>query len=128
MRTILIVDDEPQLRQLYRDALEDEGYGIVEAENGEAALRVLEAGSADLAILDIRMPGIHGLDLLKRLHSQRPHLPVILCSGAASLFDDYAVWDAGDQVVGKFAKPANLAALVRCIRQALEPALPTATI
>jgi len=128
MKTILVVDDEPRLRELYRDALEDEGYRVVEAESGAAAIEALKTCPADLAILDLRMPGIHGLELLTRLHMSHPALPVILCSGIGALFDDYAVWEARDQVVGKFTKPVSLADLVQSIRETLEPVLPATSI
>lgn len=128
MKTILIVDDEPHLRLLYRDTFEEEGYRVVEAEGAEAALAILETEHVDLAILDIRMPGTHGLDLLTHMHSIYPRLPVVLCSGLRSLFRDYAVWNAREQIVGTFEKPASLEALVACVNGALrEPPTPAST-
>jgi DNA-binding NtrC family response regulator len=118
-KTILVVDDEPSQRLLYRDILEQEGYAVMEAEGAETALKVLGSQAIDLAILDIRMQGTHGLDLLARLHDDWPHVPVILCSGVSSLFGDYAVWDAGDQVVGLFAKPVNVCDLTACVGRVL---------
>ena len=112
MKTILIVDDEPLIRLLFRDAFEDAGYRVLEAEEGGAALEVLARDEVALAILDVRMPGIHGLELLHKVHAQYPQLPVILCTGLKRLFDDFAVWDAGGQVVGLFEKPVDVRVLV----------------
>ena len=123
MSTILVVDDNPHLRLLYRDTLEDEGYTVIEAEGGDAALLRLGRQSIDLMILDIRMPGTHGLQLLAMLRTSHPDIPIILCSGIDALFDEYAVWDAGGQVVGLFRKPMDLNALVECVAQALPPSL-----
>ena len=119
MKTILVVDDEPRLRLLYRDVLEDEGYAIVEAGNADDALEVLQHQAVDLAVLDIRMSGTHGLELLAQLHASYPLIPIIMCSGVDALFDDYAIWEAGDQVVGLFRKPANMADFVACVNRVL---------
>ena len=119
MKTILVVDDEPHLRLLYRDILSDEGYAVVEAGDAETAVELLATQGADLAILDIRMPGTHGLELLARLHADHPQLPIIMSSGLKSLFDDYAIWEARDQIVGLLEKPVGADALVQCVQRAL---------
>lgn len=125
LKTILVVDDEPHLRLLFRETLEDEGYVVVEADGANAAFTALERQPIDLAILDIRMRGTHGLELLSGLHAAYPQLPVIMCSGVDSLFDDYSVWDAGEQVVGLFSKPVKLAELIECVNRALGAASPS---
>jgi DNA-binding response OmpR family regulator len=119
VRTVLIVDDERWVRQLYRDAFEDAGYRVLEAEDGDVALQVLRTTRPDLAILDIHMPHTHGLELLTNIHRAWPKLPIILCSALPKLFDEYAVWDAGTQVVGLFPKPVELSALLGCVARAL---------
>lgn len=126
MKTILVVEDEPRLRLLYRDALEDEGYAVVEASSGDAAMGKLSHEAVDLIILDIRMKGTHGLELLPTLHDSYPRIPVIMCSGVDSLFGDFAIWEAGDQVVGLFRKPVNLAELIDCVDRVLEAPSPSA--
>ncbi len=121
MKTILVVDDERVLRQLYRDAFEDEGYSVLEAPEAETALCLLRAAPVDLAVLDIRMPGMNGLELLAHIHRAWPKLPVILSSGLAKLFDEYAVWEATSQIAGLFSKPLEMQALLACVRRALGP-------
>ena len=77
-----------------------------------------------MAILDIRMPGTHGLELLSMIHAVRPDLPVIFCSALPGLFDDYALWEARQQVVATLAKPVDIDVLIRCVGRALEAPCP----
>lgn len=126
MRTVLVVDDQPCVRQLYRDAFEEEGYRVLEAADGQAALDLLAAQGVDLAVLDIQMPHVHGLEMLARLHSVHPRLPVIVCSALPKLFNEYAFWSARDQVVALLAKPVEVRALLECAARALEARTPEA--
>lgn len=75
---ILVVDDEPNVRLSYRVALEIEGYAITEAHCGAKALDDLSAGSFDLAILDLRMPDMDGLDLLSEMRSRGFATPSVI--------------------------------------------------
>jgi DNA-binding NtrC family response regulator len=83
MKTVLIVDDEPGIRRLMAAAVLREGYQVLEAENGDRALRVASThgGPIHLLITDIRMPGLDGWQLAERLASRRPGLSVIYVSG-----------------------------------------------
>ena len=67
--SLLIVDDEPNVRLMYRTALAGLGYEIFEADSGEAALEQFRSRKFDAAILDLRMPGMDGLELLARMHT-----------------------------------------------------------
>jgi len=78
MKRILIVDDEPNVRLNYRITLEVEGHQVVEANSGTEALKRLKLGKFDLAILDMRMPGMAGLDLLAAMRAQKIRTPVII--------------------------------------------------
>ena len=118
MKTVLIVDDDPGIRQLYRDILEEDAYQALEAEGANTALLILKTRDVDLVILDIRMPGIHGLQLLDMLRTMYPRLPVIICSAVGDLLNKYGVWDEGGQVVGLFEKPVEAQALIRCVDEA----------
>jgi DNA-binding NtrC family response regulator len=75
---ILIVDDEPNVRLTYRAALETEGLEVREASDGITALRAMSETQFDLAILDMRMPEVSGLDLLERMRQQGIQTPVVI--------------------------------------------------
>ena len=75
---ILIIDDEAPLRQTLARILQRAGYEVTTAESGEMGLAILSNASFDLVYMDIRMPGMAGLDTLKVIHASQPNLPVIL--------------------------------------------------
>jgi two-component system, cell cycle sensor histidine kinase and response regulator CckA len=85
--TVLVVDDEGMVRALVRRMLEPEVCGVVEAEDGESALRLIERGqpAIDVVLTDLVMPGIDGFDIIAVLARHRPDLPVICMSGFASV-------------------------------------------
>ena len=81
-QSILVVDDEPDIRQVLQDVLEDEQYSVLTADSAEQARRLAAAGNIDLILLDIWMPGIDGITLLKEWSSGNgPDVPVIMISG-----------------------------------------------
>lgn len=75
---VLIIDDEVVLRQTLARVLQQAGFEATSAENADQALAFLKSTPFDLVYLDLRMPGLHGLDVLKLIHEQYPVLPVIL--------------------------------------------------
>lgn len=77
-KRVLVVDDEEPIRQLMRRFLEPEGYDVLTAENGELALQLCETQRIDLIILDLAMPGLSGVEVLKRVRQRYPSLPVII--------------------------------------------------
>ena len=79
METILLVDDEPDVRAVARDVLAAKGYRILEAANAEEALRVAQEHSEpiDLLLTDVVMPGLHGHELAAQLRAQRTRLKVL---------------------------------------------------
>jgi two-component system nitrogen regulation response regulator NtrX len=86
--TILVVDDEQAIRASLKDLLTDEGYAVETAETGEACLALLEPDSdspVDAVLLDIWLPGIDGIEVLKAIKQAHPGLPVIMLSGHASI-------------------------------------------
>ncbi len=112
--TVLVVDDESMVRTLVRRMLEPEVCAVVEAEDGESALRLIERGqpAIDVVLTDLVMPGIDGFDIVTVLARHRPDLPVVCMSGFASV--------AGSQLTVPFVpKPFSLEAL----RAVLEPVL-----
>lgn len=79
---ILIVDDDPEVREILAETLLEFGYGVVQAASGEEALPILGARQdIDLVITDVRMPGMSGLELVEHARAFSPSLRVILISG-----------------------------------------------
>jgi DNA-binding response OmpR family regulator len=77
-KRILVVDDEPEVRQLMEHFLTQRGYEVYIAENGKLALAALETFTPDVVLLDMHMPVMDGLETLKRLAVRSPALPVIM--------------------------------------------------
>jgi len=82
---ILIVDDEESIRFFLRELLERDGYAVVAAESGEVALKHIEQEEFDLALIDLKMRGVSGTDVLKVLHAKAPDTVVIMLTGHGSL-------------------------------------------
>ena len=81
MRTILVADDDPELRHALGHILADDDHTILTAADGYEALRTLADRHVDLLIADVRMPGIDGFELARRVKVTRPRLQVIYISG-----------------------------------------------
>ncbi len=84
-RVILVVDDEESMRYFLRKTLRREGYDVLEAEDGPAAIEAAHARTPDIALLDIRMPGMDGVALMRALRATLPHLPVVLMTAYGSV-------------------------------------------
>jgi two-component system response regulator (stage 0 sporulation protein F) len=80
-QVILIVDDEEGLREGLGKLLESEGYAVLSAENGEQALEILQRSRIDLVLTDMRMPGMDGIELLKKIRERHGDLGVIILTG-----------------------------------------------
>jgi len=83
--TILITDDEKSIRNTLREILEFENYKIMEAENGKKAIETIKKGQIDLVILDIKMQGMDGIEVLEMIKKIEPGLPVIMISGHGTI-------------------------------------------
>ena len=83
-KRILIVDDNDLVRALIRDMLGDAGYEVAEAEDGTQALRALRAAEYDIIVTDLVMPDCDGIELLRTIRREYPHLRVLAMSGAPS--------------------------------------------
>jgi two-component system cell cycle sensor histidine kinase/response regulator CckA len=79
--TVLVVEDEPSLRELVRDVLGERGFCVLDAGDGAAALRRAEGRHVDVLLTDLRMPGMSGRELAERMLGGRPHLSVLFMSG-----------------------------------------------
>ena len=84
-KTILVVDDEESMRYFLAKTLKREGYEVIEASDGPAALAAAQARPPDMALLDVRMPGMDGVALMRALRSSLPSLPVILMTAYGSV-------------------------------------------
>ena len=82
--TILIVDDDPDIHRLLSAALRHENYLIEDRYDGLEALSFLEARSCDLVITDVRMPGLNGLELLRRIHKVQPDTKVLVMTAEST--------------------------------------------
>ena len=80
MKTILIVDDDEAYRGLCRRIFEDEGYRVMLAEDGMQAISAVKTKTPDVAVLDVRMPRMGGLDVAERINAIDPDMPIILCT------------------------------------------------
>jgi DNA-binding NtrC family response regulator len=95
---VLLVDDQPELRRLFRRSLSRVGYLVVEAWNGRVAVELARQQSFDVVISDVRMPDMSGVELLEALRDSDPDLPVVLTSGSP---DAVTPLEAGE--LGAFA-------------------------
>lgn len=112
MKRILVVDDEEAIRLLYKEELSDAGYQVELAVDGADALRRVEQSRPDLMTVDIRMPGMDGIELLSRVRAVHRDLPIIICTAYGDLRRDFGTW-ASDAYVTKSADLQELKAKIR---------------
>jgi DNA-binding response OmpR family regulator len=127
MTQILIVEDEPSIVTVIRQRLEREGLGVRAVASGEEALIAFEAQPADLILLDLMLPGIDGLDVLRRLRNGGHTVPVIVLTARDEDVDVIVGLELGaDDYVVKPFNPRELVARVRAVlrRQAIAAAPP----
>ena len=115
--TILIIDDEKNIREGLGTALELEGYDVKLAENGEVGLKLIEKGDIDLVITDLRMPGISGEEVIAKVAGESPGIPVIVLTGHGSI--DSAVTAMRNGAYDFLTKPLNLDRLILIVKRAL---------
>jgi DNA-binding response OmpR family regulator len=118
MSTLLIVDDEKNLLKLYQREFREDGYEVLTASSGTEALEKLRRQSVDLIILDIRMPGLDGLETLKQVMESPTSPPIILNSAFSYFKDDFLSWAAKAYVV----KSSDVSELKAKTREVLEAA------
>jgi len=106
-KKILIVDDEENIRILFKEELEDEGYAVDLASNGFEAIQKVKNNSYDLVVLDIKIPGIDGIQTLNEIKKINTNQPVILCSAYGEFRQDFSSW-ASDAYVVKSADTKEL--------------------
>jgi DNA-binding response OmpR family regulator len=116
---VLVVDDEYSLRHLLRSYLEKEGFVVLEADNGLDALAALRRGSAEVAIVDVMLPGLDGFELVRRVR-QESAIPIILLTARGEETNRVAGLELGadDYVVKPFSAPEVVARVRAHLRRA----------
>jgi DNA-binding response OmpR family regulator len=120
-QTVLVVDDEPDIRKLVRRGLEDRGYVVIEAGRGHQALQLLKEQTPDLIVLDAMLPEVHGFDIAKRMKGTERygHIPIVMISAV------YRGWRFAEDLKQSYGvdayleKPFRMADLVRAVETAL---------
>ena len=121
MTTVLVVDDEPIVRDVVVRYLEREGFTTLEADHGDRARELLERQSPDLVVLDVMLPGTDGLELCRWIRS-RSELPVIMLTARGEEADRIVGLELGaDDYVTKPFSPRELAARVRSVLRRTAP-------
>lgn len=117
MKKILLVDDEPSIQIVYREEFEDDGYQVISAANGEEGLEKFQLENPDIVILDILMPGMNGIEVLRQMKMQRPDIPVILSSAFQEFQREIGSWASEEYIV----KSGNLDRLKEAVKRLLQP-------
>src|SRR5262245_57987846 len=112
MPKILVIEDEKNLRVLYQQDFEREGFEVVTAATAVDGLGLVDSERPDLVVMDIRLPGMDGLEAMSRLLDKNPRIPVVLNSAYSSYKDSFMSWSA-DAYVVKSADTGELRARVR---------------
>jgi DNA-binding response OmpR family regulator len=123
VKTVLVVDDEPQIVAIVRDYLEHAGFAVLAAADGSEALRSVRTGGPDLVILDLGLPGLDGLDVLRSLRREGA-LPVIVLTARGEESDKLVGLELGaDDYLTKPFSPKELVARVRAVLRRAEAAV-----
>ena len=123
--TILVVEDEPDIRKLVQYNLVQERYKVIEAEDSEQALKLLQRAKPNLIILDLMLPGMSGMELCKLLRDRQDtaHLPILMLTAKAGEADKVIGLEMGaDDYLAKPFSPREMVARVRAILRRAESA------
>ena len=120
-KKILIVDDEPMIREIFKEAFEAAGFVVHEAQNGREAFRFVTSDSYDCVLSDVRMPGGDGIELAKSIHQMPGRKPkVFLVTG----YSDGNIQQAIEYGVERiFDKPFDFKDVLDCIRKSVQETL-----
>ena len=119
MPSLLIVEDDLSLRTLYQAEFTEEGYNVTGVASGEEAMEVLRKSPPQAVVLDIRLGGMNGLDLLRGILADRPEVAVVLNSAYPGYKQDFTSWSADRYVV----KSSDLRELKEAVAEAMEKRL-----
>lgn len=121
---ILVVDDEPAIRRALRPPLMELGFQLAEASRGEEALQALRAQPYDVVLLDVNMPGLGGIETLRRIRAFAPRLPVLILTVRDQEEDKVEALDLGadDYVTKPFSTRELIARIRSAVRRVRAPA------
>ena len=117
-KTILLVDDELDIREVLSLSLSDMGYQVYEAENGDQALRIFKEVLPAIVLTDIKMPGMDGIDLLEKVKHENPEAEVIMITGHGDM--DLAIKSLKYKATDFITKPINVDVLEIALQRAIE--------
>ena len=118
--TVLVIDDEPAHRLMVRVVLGDAGFRVLEADNGATGLNILRTKSVDVVLLDMRMPGMSGLEVLQRLREGGTFPPVIMLTAFGNVGSAVEAMKTG--AFDYLSKPADNDELLAVVQKAAEHA------
>lgn len=117
MKHVMVIDDERDILTCLDEVLSTEGYRVTGVVSGAEALDLLPEDPPDLVILDLRMPGMNGLELLQAMRGTHPDLPIVVCSALGSYRNDFEIIRAN--VAAFLDKPIDLDKLVETVADLL---------
>lgn len=115
---ILIIDDDAQMRSMLSSILEEEGYAVEAVDNGKQAIKTCEKMPFDIALIDVDLPDIKGVELLPKLKQMQPKMVKIIITGNPSI--ENAVKAVNEKSDGFILKPFNVPQLLEMIRKRLD--------
>ena len=118
MGKVLIVDDDPQLRQSFEKLLIEEGHTVQTAANGETGLAMVRESAPDLVVMDVRLPGMNGLEASRAMRKAEPKLPIIIMTAYGTT--ETAIEATKEGAFDYVLKPFNIPDILAIVRDALE--------
>lgn len=115
---ILVVDDEPSVRELFQETFSEAGYDVLPAEGGEQALEILKNKTVDVIFLDLKLFGMNGIELCRQIRKDRPLSLIYAMTGWSALFEIEECREAGFD--DYFVKPIALEVLLKAVGDAFE--------
>jgi len=115
MKKILVVDDEQNIRELYREELEEMGYAVTTVPDGPQALTAMESAKYDLVTLDMRMKDMDGIETLRLMKEKDSTLPVIISTAYEQYKNEFGSWCSDAYIV----KSADTSALREAVKKIL---------
>lgn len=121
MSKILIADDEKTIRDIFLRFLTLQGYEVSLAESGSDAIAKLSAGSFDMLIMDLKMPGTKGVEILREMQKNEKSVVVIILTGSVDAEDSQDLKEVGCDVKEILYKPVDLFELLAVVKRKLPP-------